>query len=156
MATPCITHQGHTHAHVPKCGHTAVKLDGHTDYLHDGHLHHMHDGHVDDHTIAVTAANPAGCTPDHKCGGHEAGHAHSRAAATRRFRTAITWTTSCAGIFTIRTAGMRRSWQARNCGMTRSSLLQRLHRIDLLQEMWLCHNEAEHARESQGGEIAQI
>ena len=77
MATPCITHQGHTHAHGPKCGHTAVKHDGHTDYLHDGHLHHMHDGHVDDHTIAVTAANPAGCTPDHKCGGHEAGHAHS-------------------------------------------------------------------------------
>jgi hypothetical protein len=33
-------------------------------------------GVVDEHSIAIDDAHPAGCTPDHDCGGHEAGHAH--------------------------------------------------------------------------------
>ena len=76
MGTACVKHEGHTHVHGKNCGHTAIKHDGHTDYLHDGHLHHAHEGHVDDHTIAVSGENPAKCTPEHKCGAHEAQHAH--------------------------------------------------------------------------------
>jgi hypothetical protein len=41
-----------------------------------GHLHSHHDGHVDDHVIAVDAANPAECTPEHDCGAHADGHQH--------------------------------------------------------------------------------
>lgn len=64
------------HEHGPGCGHVAIKHEGHVDYLHDGHLHHAHEGHYDEHTLAVSAANPDSCTPDHSCGGHEAGHVH--------------------------------------------------------------------------------
>jgi hypothetical protein len=64
-------HADHTHKHGLKCGHTAVRHDGHVDYLHDGHLHHMHEDHVDEHVIAVNAANPVNCTPDVHCS-----HAH--------------------------------------------------------------------------------
>jgi hypothetical protein len=46
------------------------------DYLHDGCLHHLHDGHVDEHRLAVDAANPAKCTPAHACPGHASGHVH--------------------------------------------------------------------------------
>ena len=71
------THAGHTHQHGPGCGHTAVKHDGHTDYLHDGHLHHpTAGGQVEEHAVAVTAGNPADCTPDHDCGGHHTSHKH--------------------------------------------------------------------------------
>jgi hypothetical protein len=49
------------------------------DYLHDGHLHHVHEDHVDEHVIAVSAANPVRCTPETRCShkhgpncGHEA------------------------------------------------------------------------------------
>ena len=70
------THANHAHAHGPNCGHTAVKHNGHVDYLHDGHLHHMHGDHVDEHVIEVSAANPAACTPTHKCAGHDASHKH--------------------------------------------------------------------------------
>ena len=73
---PCQEHADHDHVHGPGCGHTAIEHDGHTDYLHDGHLHHPHIGHVDEHTLAVNAANPAECTPAHDCGGHESGHVH--------------------------------------------------------------------------------
>jgi hypothetical protein len=52
-----------SHKHGPNCGHTAIRHDGHVDYLHDGHLHHMHEDHVDEHVIAVNAANPVKCTP---------------------------------------------------------------------------------------------
>jgi hypothetical protein len=72
----CDTHAGHTHQHGADCGHTAVGHDGHTDYLHDGHLHNVHGDHVDEHRIAVTATNPASCTPKHACGGHDAKHVH--------------------------------------------------------------------------------
>ncbi len=48
-------------------------------YLHDGHLHHVHEDHVDEHAIAVNAANPVQCTPQMRCShkhgpscGHEA------------------------------------------------------------------------------------
>jgi hypothetical protein len=68
------THDTHDHAHGPDCGHTAVEHAGHTDYLHDGHLHHPHEGHVDEH---VLEDQPAGCTPDHSCGGHAEDHTHS-------------------------------------------------------------------------------
>jgi hypothetical protein len=64
-------HANHAHKHGPKCGHTAVRHDGHLDYLHDGHLHHMHEDHVDEHVIAVSAANPVNCTPQVHCS-----HAH--------------------------------------------------------------------------------
>lgn len=74
--TPHKTHEGHTHVHGENCGHTALRHEGHTDYLHNGHLHHMHEGYVDEHVLAVNADNPAACTPDHVCGGHERGHQH--------------------------------------------------------------------------------
>ena len=69
----------HTHQHGPDCGHTAIRHDGHVDYIHDGHLHHMHGDRVDEHVIAVSATNPAQCTPQVHCShthgpncGHEA------------------------------------------------------------------------------------
>ena len=71
-----IIHEQHPHQHGPHCGHTAVKHNGHTDFLHDGHLHSLHQGHVDEHSIEVSASNPAGCTPNHTCKGHEKGHKH--------------------------------------------------------------------------------
>ncbi len=75
----CHVHADHIHRHGPGCGHTAVAHDGHVDYLHDGHLHHVHGDHVDEHVIAIGAANPDGCTTALVCGhvhgpgcGHEA------------------------------------------------------------------------------------
>ncbi|REK17401.1 MAG: hypothetical protein DWQ37_06325 [Planctomycetota bacterium] len=71
------THKNHDHQHGEQCGHTAVEHDGHVDYLHDGHLHHQQqDGEVVEHVIEVSAANPATCTPDHKCAGHDKDHVH--------------------------------------------------------------------------------
>lgn len=72
----CTQHPDHAHAHGPGCGHPAVAHDGHTDYLHDGHLHHVHGDHVDEHVVAVGAANPAACTPGHACAGHDTAHQH--------------------------------------------------------------------------------
>jgi hypothetical protein len=69
-------HPDHPHEHGPGCGHAAVNHGDHVDYLHDGHLHHPHGDHVDEHAIAVDDTHPAGCTPDHACGGHDAAHAH--------------------------------------------------------------------------------
>ncbi|MFN3322658.1 MAG: hypothetical protein ACK5AZ_04105 [Bryobacteraceae bacterium] len=69
-------HEGHTHVHGEGCGHTAVRHGDHIDYLHDGHLHLPHGDHVDEHVIAVSAENPAECTPSHECGAHEKGHQH--------------------------------------------------------------------------------
>src|SRR5204862_3721574 len=69
-------HQGHSHKHGPNCGHTAIQHDGHVDYLHDGHLHHHQGGTVEEHTLAVNANNPAGCTPQHSCAGHAHNHVH--------------------------------------------------------------------------------
>jgi hypothetical protein len=75
----CKTHEDHSHQRGPGCGHTPIQHDGHTDYLHDGHLHHVHGDHVDEHVLAVTDANPAGCTPVHDCGGHDKAHHHGPA-----------------------------------------------------------------------------
>lgn len=69
-------HDNHTHQHGPDCGHTAIKHDDHVDYLHDGHLHHVKGDKVEEHTLAVTATNPAGCTPKHACSGHDKAHQH--------------------------------------------------------------------------------
>lgn len=69
-------HTDHAHQHGPGCNHTAIRHDGHVDYLHDGHLHHPHGDHVDEHVLAVSAANPERCTPQHTCAGHAAGHIH--------------------------------------------------------------------------------
>ncbi|HEY4051505.1 MAG TPA: hypothetical protein VGM27_31980 [Acidobacteriaceae bacterium] len=69
-------HEQHPHQHGSNCGHIAVKHNGHVDYLHDGHLHFLHEGHVDEHVIETSASNPATCTPDHVCDGHEKGHKH--------------------------------------------------------------------------------
>ena len=66
----CNAHPNHSHAHGKDCGHTAVLHDGHVDYLHDGHLHHVHGDDVDEHVIAVSAANPDGCSVKADCGGH--------------------------------------------------------------------------------------
>jgi len=66
-------HESHAHTHGPGCGHTAIEHDGHVDYLHDGHLHHSHEGHVDECEL-TGGAN--GCTPNHDCGSHDAGHSH--------------------------------------------------------------------------------
>ena len=65
------THGNHPHQHGAGCGHTRITHDGHADYLHDGHLHHQAaDGSVEEHTLPVGGANPAGCTPSHACAGH--------------------------------------------------------------------------------------
>jgi hypothetical protein len=73
------THAGHDHQHVAGCGHPAVEHQGHTDYLHEGHLHHVHGDHVDEHSLAVGAANPDACTPGHACGSHDPKHVHGPA-----------------------------------------------------------------------------
>ena len=71
----CEQHSAHKHQHSEHCGHTRIKHDGHVDYLHDGHLHHAHDGHYDEHTIAVSDANPAACAPVAcACNHEECGH----------------------------------------------------------------------------------
>jgi hypothetical protein len=70
------THADHSHQHGPNCGHTAIKHDGHVDYLHDGHLHHQSGGSVEEHQLAVSHTNPAGCTPQHACSGHGKSHQH--------------------------------------------------------------------------------
>lgn len=72
----CSQHPAHSHVHGEGCGHLAVKHQGHVDYLHDGHLHHPHSDHVDEHSLSIDDANPVGCTPDHQCGAHDAGHRH--------------------------------------------------------------------------------
>jgi hypothetical protein len=71
------THPSHKHVHQPGCGHKSIQHGDHSDYLHEGHLHHVHGDHVDECSIKVDAANPAQCTPAHKCDGHEQIHAHS-------------------------------------------------------------------------------
>ncbi len=76
MTTEHTIHPNHPHQHETGCGHTAVQHGNHVDFLHDGHLHHPHEGHVDEHTLEVSAANPADCTNGHACDGHEAGHVH--------------------------------------------------------------------------------
>ena len=73
----CNEHSGHGHSHESGCGHQAVRHGDHVDYLHDGHLHSVHGTHVDEHALAVAAANPDGCTPTHSCGGHEQAHRHA-------------------------------------------------------------------------------
>src|ERR1700757_5139828 len=73
------THPDYGHEHGRGCGHTAIKHAGHVDYLHDGHLHHpVATGStlVEEHALEVGSQNPERCTPDHNCGGHEAGHKH--------------------------------------------------------------------------------
>jgi hypothetical protein len=72
------THTDHPHQHGPSCGHRALTHDGHTDYLHDGHLHMVHGDHVDECTLAVSKTNPASCTPNHKCTGHDPAHRHGK------------------------------------------------------------------------------
>ncbi|MEM8984266.1 MAG: hypothetical protein AAGC71_14630 [Pseudomonadota bacterium] len=68
-------HEDHSHEHGPGCGHVAIQHGDHIGYLHDGHLHCPHDGHYDEHTIDVTASNPASCAP-HDCQSHPADHVH--------------------------------------------------------------------------------
>jgi len=112
-------HDTHPHTHGPNCGHTAVLHDGHTDYLHDGHLHHPHESHVDEHVLAVSASNPAACTPEHACGGHDTGHVHGPDCGTRGSHTAITWTTSSMDTCTVptdRTATITAFWRSPNSG----------------------------------------
>jgi hypothetical protein len=69
-------HEGHKHQHGPNCGHQGIVHEGHVDYLHDGCLHHHQGDKVEEHTIAVSATNPADCTPQHTCKEHEKGHKH--------------------------------------------------------------------------------
>lgn len=54
----------------------AIRHEDHVDYLHDGHLHHLHSDHVDEHSLDINKINPAECTPDHSCNGHEVNHRH--------------------------------------------------------------------------------
>src|SRR5262245_43072590 len=69
-------HANHPHQHGPGCGHTGIVHEGHVDFLHDGHLHYQAGGKVEEHTLAVDATNPDGCTPGHSCGGHAKTHQH--------------------------------------------------------------------------------
>ncbi len=67
----------HPHQHGPDCEHTAIRHDGHVDYLHDGHLHHpTGENKVEEHRIPVNDENPAECTPNHTCNGHDDDHVH--------------------------------------------------------------------------------
>lgn len=66
----------HSHVHGPHCGHTAVVHGDHVDYLHEGKLHHPHEAHCDEHVLEVGERNPAECTPEHECAGHDADHVH--------------------------------------------------------------------------------
>lgn len=70
------TGTGRPHQHGTGCGHTAIRHEGHTDYLQNGHLLHPRGDHVYEHALAVGAENPAPCTPEHDCGGHDARHEH--------------------------------------------------------------------------------
>ncbi|WP_129673265.1 hypothetical protein [Candidatus Chloroploca sp. Khr17] len=71
----CTQHENHPHVHSEHCGHVRVRHEGHVDYLHDGHLHHTHESHYDEHVIAVSATNPAGCAPIAcACGHVDCGH----------------------------------------------------------------------------------
>ena len=97
-------HEKHDHKHGPGCGHTAIKHDGHVDYLHDGHLHHVAQGGVEEHQLEVSGTNPAVCTPNHKCGGHDRATSTAPAAATRPSRTATTSITWSMATCTTRTA----------------------------------------------------
>jgi len=69
------SHEDHTHN--SSCGHTAIHHAGHIDYLHNEHLHNVHMGHIDDHTLEVTANNPALCNT-HLCSKHNNSHAHGK------------------------------------------------------------------------------
>lgn len=73
------SHPNHSHKHEPGCGHTAVPHDGHTDYLHDGHMHRVDGADVLECGVAVTAKNPAACTPAHRCAAHDREHRHGPA-----------------------------------------------------------------------------
>ena len=72
-----MTH-AHAHVHSPDCEHKTIAHGDHHDYLHDGHLHHVDGGAggVAEHTLEISAAHPADCTPEHACHGHEVGHTH--------------------------------------------------------------------------------
>ncbi|MBX7219113.1 MAG: hypothetical protein K1Y36_04135 [Blastocatellia bacterium] len=71
----CTTHGNHTHTHNENCGHTRVQHGTHVDYLHAGHLHNVHGDHVDEHTIEVSAENPAVCAPvTCGCAHNDCGH----------------------------------------------------------------------------------
>ncbi len=72
----CQTHEKHEHQHGAGCGHAAIRHEGQTSYLHGGHLHRHHEGHVDEDRVAIGGANPANCTPNHKCDAHDGGHRH--------------------------------------------------------------------------------
>jgi hypothetical protein len=72
----CQQHSEHGHKHGSGCGHPTVEHEGHVDYVHDGHLHNVHGDHVDEHRLAVGAANPSKCTPSHKCAEHNGNHTH--------------------------------------------------------------------------------
>ena len=76
MTQTCTIHVGHAHRHGEGCGHTAIQHGDHIGYLHDGHLHCLHEDHVDEHQIDVSESNPAACTPNHNCGGHDQTHVH--------------------------------------------------------------------------------
>lgn len=52
-----VIHSDHAEAHAATDGHTLINHNGHVDHLHGGHLHNVDGTHVDEHTIAVSAAN---------------------------------------------------------------------------------------------------
>ncbi len=71
------THLNHGHVHGIKCGHTAIRHEDHVDYLHDGHLHHQGKKRtIEEHFLAVAAANPATCASGHACNDHQTDHVH--------------------------------------------------------------------------------
>jgi len=65
------THPDHPHVHDEQCGHTRVRHEGHIDYLHEGHLHSAQEGGYEEHVIAESARNPAGCAPVACPGDHQ-------------------------------------------------------------------------------------
>ena len=75
----CTIHHNHPHRHGVGCGHTTIRHGDHIDYLHDGHLYHVYADHLDEHTIEISADNPAECNHAHRC----TGHATAKAAVTK-------------------------------------------------------------------------
>lgn len=65
------THPDHLHEHNEHCGHTRLRHEGHIDYLHEGHLHSAQEGGYEEHVIAESALNPAGCAPMTCTGDHQ-------------------------------------------------------------------------------------
>jgi hypothetical protein len=70
------SHQRQLHTHGPGCGHATIDHKEHRDYVLEGRLDCITADRIEAHSLDVSDANPAACTPAHACGGHPADHIH--------------------------------------------------------------------------------